>query len=170
MENVVEMLPVEDADEAKDFARVGAMVDQGEPEPGALVEQEQEAPSVDAAESMAGLLTAVGMVAGETGFKRTAAVWNPETCKSIADMTVPVLKKYPWGARVLDFFETGAGLAEFGLGLVLIPAVLATYRAVSDDMAEEAAPVTENKPAPVRREAMPASSTDFREVGSNADQ
>lgn len=169
MENKVEMLPAENEDEAKDFARVGAMVDQGEPEPGALVEPEPEAPAVDAAESMAGLLTVAGMMAGETGFKRTAAVWNPETCQTIAAKAVPVLRKYPWGGRVLDFFETGAGVEEIALGVVLIPAVLATYRAVSDDMADDAKPVTENKPAPVRREVMPATASDFREVGSHAD-
>lgn len=170
MENVQQMTPIEDADEVKDFARVGAMVDQGEPEPGALVDPVPEAPAVDAAESMAGLLTVAGMLAGETGFKRTAAIWNPETCKNIAAKAVPVLRKYPWGVRVLDFFETGAGVEEIALGVVLIPAVLATYRAVSDDMAEAAEPKQENKPDPVRREAMPATSTDFREVGTNADQ
>lgn len=124
-----------ETEEAADFARLEAMAGAGvEVLPGAEPEPEP-VPSMDAAESMAGLLVAVSSVAGYVGFKNVAGLWTPEACGACAEKSVPVLRKYPWGVRVLDFFETGAGAEELALGAFLLPMGAATWQAVKADMA-----------------------------------
>ena len=73
------------------------------------------------------------------GLKNTAAVWNEETCKGLADRAVPVLRKYPWGGRIISFLETGAGVEEVALGLFVLPVGLATAKAWQADAAAIAA-------------------------------
>jgi len=125
-------------EEAADFARVAAMVGSEDAQPGATVpEAVQEAPKMDAAESMAGLLVAASSVAAYSGMKNVAALWTPETCATCAERVVPVLRKYPWGARIIDFFETGAGVEEMALGAFLLPMGFATWQAVKADMGGE---------------------------------
>lgn len=146
------------AEEAADFARVGAMVAEGEP--AAPLEQvEQEQPKADAAESMAGLLTMLGAGASMAGFEHTAAVWSPQACGEVAAKAVPVLRKYPWGARILDFFETGAGAEEIALGVCVAPLAVATYKAIKADMSPKdetpAEPARASVPGPVEVGARP---------------
>lgn len=125
------------SEEAADFARVQAMAAAVEPVPvaGAVVESEPEAERMDAVESLTGLLSMVNAGASIAGFSRTAAVWTPEACGRVAGATVPVLRKYPWGARILDFLETGTGAEEVALVLACAPLVKATVGAVKADMA-----------------------------------
>lgn len=152
---------VTDTEEAADFARLEAMAGAGvEPVPG--VEPEPERPAMDAAESMAGLLVSVSSVAGYSGFKNVAGLWTPEACAACAEKAVPVLRKYPWGARVLDFFETGAGVEELALGAFLLPMGAATWQAVKADMAKP-----EEKPAekPARPEAGTVTVTPPQDLG-----
>lgn len=109
------------AEEAADFARVGAMVGGGEPEPGAVPEPEQAAPTMDAAESMAGFLGMAGVGVDKlAGWKHTGAALT-ENAESIAGASVKVLRKYPWGARILAFFESGTGAEEAALVMCLFP-------------------------------------------------
>lgn len=126
-----------DDEEAADFARVAGQVAAGEPEIGADWQGEAapEAPKMDAAESMAGLLVIVSTMGALAGFKNAAALWTPETCSQAGALVVPVLRKYPWGARVLDFFETGAGVEELALGAFLVPMGIATWGAIKADSA-----------------------------------
>lgn len=113
-------------------------------EPVAEVAAEPAPMPVDPAESLAGFLAVVGIAAGYAGFPKTASIWNPQTCKGLADKAVPVLVKYPWGARLLDFLQTGAGVEELALLAYAAPLVLATRAAVLEDM-KPAAPTA---PAP----------------------
>lgn len=145
---------VTDTEQAADFARVAAMVAEAEPAaagPGAVAENaEPERPAMDAAESMAGLLVALSSVAGFSGMKNTAALWTPENCEQCAQKAVPVLRKYPWGARVLEFFETGAWVEEMALGAFLLTMGFATRKAVKSDLEKPA------EAAPAKRESQPA--------------
>lgn len=150
-------------EEAADFARVAAMAG-GEVAQGGEPVPEPEAPQVDAAESMAGLLTAVSSVAGFAGMKNVAGLWAPEVCHTCAEKTVPVLRKYPWGQRVLAFFETGAGVEEMALGAFLVPMGLATWKAIDMDMQPQDKPEAKAEtPGPVNVGTM-------REVHGHADQ
>jgi hypothetical protein len=86
-------------------------------------------------ESLAGLLVVVSMAAGFAGFKKVAAVWNAETCRGFSGRAVPVLVKYTWGQRALDFLTSGDGVEEMALAAWMVPVVLATMAAVKSDMA-----------------------------------
>lgn len=114
-----------DADTVAAVAATG-----GAPEP-----EQAPLPTIDPAESLAGLLSVVGMAAGVGGLKRTAAIWTHDTCRALADKAVPVMRKYPWGVKVLGFLETGAGVEEMALFAVAAPLALATINAVRADLA-----------------------------------
>ena len=105
-------------------------------------------PAMSAEESLAGLLYPLPHVLNFAGLKNTAAVWNEETCKGLADRAVPVLRKYPWGGRIISFLETGAGVEEVALGLFVLPVGLATAKAWQADAAAIAA-AREYKPEQV---------------------
>ena len=137
------------AEEMADFARVAGLVGEAEPAPGALVPEEP--PRMDAAESMAGLLSMASSMAAIAGFKNTAAIWTPATCGQAAAVVVPVLRKYPWGGRSLDFFATGAGVEEIALVAFLAPVGFATWGAIQQDSAKpeaEGAPAQPETPRP----------------------
>lgn len=137
------------SEQEQEAAALAAMVaDAGEPvtvtgEP--VPEQEPEAPRMDAVESLGGLLAMASGVFEFAGLKNVAAVWNPQTCRQCAERTVPVLRKYPWGARVLDFLETGAGAEELALAMFLVPVGIATGKAWQADAAAIAS-AREKKP------------------------
>lgn len=114
-----------DADTAAAVAAPGASP---EPEPAPIM-------TIDPAESLADLLSVVGMAAGVGGLKRTAAIWQPNTCRALADKAVPVMRKYPWGVKALEFLETGSGIEEMVLFAVAAPLALATINAVRADLA-----------------------------------
>jgi len=136
--------PVTDTEEAADFARVGAMVGGAESVPGAPVQEpEQDAPRMDAAESLTGLLSLVGTGAEFVGLAAVAAVWVPDNCEKLASATVPVLRKYPWGARVLDFLESGTGAEE----AVLLIALAGMGKATLDAYKLDTAGGEEERPA-----------------------
>lgn len=144
------------SEELGDFARVGAMVGAVEPAPGVPVpEQEPERPKMDAAESMAGLLSAVSGAAGFVGFRNVAGLWTPEVCAEGAAKAVPVLRKYPWGARIIDFFETGSGAEEMALGAFMVPMGFATWQAIKADLAKP----EQDKPAKQQKQDAPATVT-----------
>jgi hypothetical protein len=126
------------AEQAADLAALEAMAREGQPGPG----QEQAGPEVAAAdpvESLAGLFTVAGYMAGSLGYRRVGELWGPETCRGLSEKMVPVLRKYSWGQRALEFLETGAGVEEIALGMVAVPLVLATLQAARADEAERAA-------------------------------
>jgi hypothetical protein len=125
------------AEQAADLARLEGMAADGQPGP----EQgpEQGPPQADHVESLAGLITIGGMVAGGLGYRRVSELWQPDTCRGLAEKVVPVLEKYPWGARVLGFLETGAGVEEVALAMYAAPLAYATIQAARADDAERAA-------------------------------
>lgn len=124
------------AEAAADYARLESMMTPAAPgAPGEPV-PEPEPQTVDAAESLGGFLTMIsGGLGALAGMKQTAAVWTPETCQAGAAAVVPVLRKYPWGARFLAFFETGAGAEEMALVAFALPVGMATIAAVRSDLA-----------------------------------
>lgn len=120
-----------EADRAALAAQAG--IEPGQGEPVREGEPEQGGIRFDAVESLSGLLSLVGVAAGIAGAKRTAAIWAPEACGRLAAVTVPVLRKYPWGGRVLDFLETGSGAEELALAMVAAPMGMATWAAINAD-------------------------------------
>ena len=126
-------------EQAADLARLD-MLAGPEPEPDAAPGAEPEAaPGMDPVESLAGLFTVGGLVAGMLGYRRVADLWGADTCRGMAEKAVPVLVKYPWGARVLDFLATGAGIEEMALAMYAAPLALATMKAARLDAADAAA-------------------------------
>lgn len=91
-------------------------------------------PPIDPVESLAGFLAVVAIAADYGGLKKTAAIWTPEACRGLADKLVPVLMKYTWGQRVLDFLATGAGVEEMALMAYAMPMILVTVQAVREDL------------------------------------
>lgn len=158
------------SEEAGDFARVAAMVADAEPGPVEAAQAEAdakaEAEKMDAAESLSGLLSVVSGVCAVAGFERTAAVWSPDVCGRVAAVTIPVLRKYPWGGRILEFLERGTGAEEVALGMVVLPLAVATAGAVRADMsAKDEKPGTDDAPKPTA-----ATVVSMREVHGHADQ
>lgn len=139
------------AEELANLAAEAAALD-AEAAPAALTETagaQHEAPPpapADPVESLAGLLTVLGIASGYAGLSRTAAIWTPETCRGLAAKTVPVLVKYAWGQRLLNFLATGAGVEELALAAYAAPLVLASVAAVRADM-QPAPPPWANPPA-----------------------
>jgi hypothetical protein len=126
----------DDAQQAAELRALELSAQGGEPESGAPgVEPAPDVPEVDPVESLGGLLSLAGMAAGAAGLKRTAEIWNPATCAGLAERVVPVLRKYPWGGRVLDFLQTGSGAEEVALMIYAAPLVVATVGAVRQDTA-----------------------------------
>jgi hypothetical protein len=112
-----------------------------EPEATEAIQEEQSAVAViDPAESLAGALQVASIAAGYAGFPKAAAIWTPGTCRALADKAVPVLVKYPWGQRIIDFLQTGAGVEELALLATAAPLVMATIAAVREDMKPAAKP------------------------------
>jgi hypothetical protein len=99
----------------------------------AAVAEPEGPPRMDAVESLKGLLSMLPVAAEFAGARHTAAVWNPESCDRLAQVTVPVLRKYPWGAPVLAFLETGTGAEEVALAMTAIPMAIATWQALKAD-------------------------------------
>lgn len=93
----------------------------------------QSGPIADAAESLYGMLSLIAIGCKFTGYSNIAAVWNENTCRGVSSACIPVFRKYAWGARIINFLETGAGVEELALGAVLLPIGLATYGAYQLD-------------------------------------
>ncbi len=125
-------------EQAADLARLEAMAAEGEPIAGGA-ENEPSAAQVDLVEALAGAFTVGAMMAGAMGYRRAAELWAPPVCRGLAEKAVPVLQKYPWGQRVLEFLNTGAGVEEVALAFYLMPLAIATRAAVKADEAELAA-------------------------------
>lgn len=150
-------------EEAADFARLEMMAADGESLALAGI-TEPEPPKVDAAESLGALLGLVSAGASVAGFERTAALWSAEKCNELAAVAVPVFRKYPWGMRIIDFMETGAGVEELALGAFVVPMVLATVKTVKADTAKAEKP---EKQADQVQQAMPRVG-EMREMSGHA--
>lgn len=146
MENDMDM----GQEQAADLARLEQLAAGDEPGQGAAPEPEP-AP-VDPVESLAALLSMGGMAAGFVGYRRVAELWNGETCAGVAARAVPVMRKYPWGIRALDFLTTGAGVEEMALAVYLAPLALATMQAARADSAELRRPAKKAEPEPIEAE------------------
>lgn len=157
-------------EEAADFARVAAMVGSGEPEAVTGTDAAPEVQAMDAAESMAGFLGIAGVGLDKlAGFTHTGAALA-ENSEAIAGAAVKVLRKYPWGARVLDFFESGTGAEEVALVVCLLPlagavkADLAQRREADEAPADASPAIPAPAPAQPGRPVMPVMK-DVHEMG-----
>lgn len=93
----------------------------------------QSEPIADATESLYGMLSLIPIGCKFTGYSNIAAVWNESACRGVSSACIPVFRKYAWGAKIINFLETGAGVEELALGAVLLPIGLATYGAYQLD-------------------------------------
>lgn len=153
MEAVTESEAVTGTEETADFARVAGMVGDGVLVAGVPADEPaQESPRMDATESLTGLLSLVAPAAGMAGLEAVAAVWAPESCEKLAGAAVPVFRKYPWGARILDFLESGTGAEEAVLVMVVAGMGKATLDAYRLDTAPKADGAQQQRPAPVKTE------------------
>lgn len=124
-------------DQAAELARLEARAAEGDaaqsaPVAGAQVQAEP-GPVVSTEEMLLGALSVVAMVANTAGYKRAASIWSQDACRELANRAVPVLRKYPWGVRVIAFLESGAGVEEIALVVYAAPLVLATVGAARLD-------------------------------------
>lgn len=141
-----------------------------------VIDETQEAVApvaqVSAEQSLAGLLQIghIALLAG--GMKHTAAVWNEGACNAFAAAAVPVLRKYPWGGRVLAFLESGSGVEEMALFMVAMPLTMATVNAVRQDLhkPEPVAPAPEPEKPQYHEEAAAAPAPAPDECAADVDQ
>jgi hypothetical protein len=129
------------AEQAADLARLQGLAADGAPGP--ETETGPDIPPVDPVESLAGFFTIGAAVFSAVGYENAAAVWRPEVCRGLAEKTVPVLVKYPWGQRAIEFLTTGAGVEEIALAMYAAPVVLATWHGAKKDMKPKAKPEAE---------------------------
>lgn len=99
-------------------------------------EQADQAQAVSPEESLGGLLKVASIGLHFAGLKNTAAVWTESTCDAVAAAAVPVMRKYAWGQRALEFLMTGGGVEEMALAAVIAPLAFATAQAVKADTAK----------------------------------
>lgn len=110
-----------------------------------------------AEQSLAGLLQIGHLALLAGGMKHTAAVWNEQACNTFAGAAVPVLRKYPWGGKVLAFLESGAGVEEMALFAVAMPLTMATVNAARQDLSKpEPAAAQAAEPTTQYHEPVPA--------------
>jgi len=125
------------SEQAQDLAYLAAAAADEPALPGQEPEQDT-VPAVTPAESLAGAIQIAGMVAGVAGFPSVAEVWNQNAARGFSEKAVPVLSKYAWGGRILDFLGNGAGVEELALLMYAGPLVLATAAAARKDAAAKA--------------------------------
>lgn len=85
-------------------------------------------PIADAVEAFYGLLSLLPIGLTIAGLKHTAQAWSDDNCRAIARAAIPVLQKYTFGQKFIAFLETGGGVEEIALGVVLAPVAIATYQ------------------------------------------
>lgn len=131
-------------EQAADLARLAGMAE-AERIPGAAQEPEPEPVRVSVEDSLAGVFSIAGMLAGMAGMPSVAKIWTAEHARGLSEKAVPVLKKYAWGRRIIEFVETGAGVEELALLVYAAPLAMATVAAARADLAK---PEPEQEPEP----------------------
>lgn len=111
---------------------LSTIIEQPEAEAG----QEGQAQAASPEESLAGLLKVASIGMHFAGLKNTAAVWSEANCEALAVAAVPVMRKYAWGQKALEFLMTGGGVEEMALIAVIAPLAFATVKAVKADTAK----------------------------------
>lgn len=126
-QEVERAIEAKSSEQAADFAALQAMAG---PEPGAEVEaQEQQAPQVDLAQEIAGLVqAAVGMLAPM--FPSLPGIYTPEVTQAASAAVAGVCNKHGWmqGGMMGRYGE------EVACALIVGPLVVTTYKAVQGDM------------------------------------
>lgn len=133
IENIEPPLAEKSAEQIQAENNLNDAIHENEPNEGA--ENDQQGHSNDARDNLYGLLSLVPIGLSFSGLKRTAVVWDDKACQGIATAAMPVLRKYAWGARIINFLETGAGIEEMALAAALFPLGMATIKAYKQDTA-----------------------------------
>jgi hypothetical protein len=135
---IPEDMPLEQAAELADLESF--IPDQPKPGQDAQAQfPELVAPALPSPESALGAVLGLIPIGAElAGLPKTAKLWPQEVCQGVADRAVPVLAKYPFGRRVLDFLQRGGGVEEVALLLYLSPLVMATVTTARAELAEKA--------------------------------
>lgn len=89
----------------------------------------------DEYQSLEGLLGIVPVVLGALGYSKTAAIYTEKARHDLSQALIPVLRKYPWGLKFIDFLQTGSGIEEAALFFVVYPLAIETHKAVQLDKA-----------------------------------
>jgi len=127
------------AAQSADIERLSRLIDD---EPGKVEGEQLETDTIEAAgvkpnaeENLSGLLELMATPLDELGYKKTALVWSPETCRKVAEKMVPVLNKTSFGRRFLAWLEDGFGIEELALLALLSSLYKKTKAAVLEDIA-----------------------------------
>ena len=94
----------------------------------------QQSSELSAVDNLAGLFGMASMGLKFSGFHKTAQVWNGETNRTIAEKTIPVLAKYGWGNKIIDFLNGAGDVEILALVMALVPVGMATVTAFNADM------------------------------------
>lgn len=132
---------------------LSALIDENGAENLGGTESPQMAADGNAENAIYGLLSIVPIGLSMAGLKNTAAVWHDDVCKGVAGAMLPVLKKYVFGKKIIAFLETGGGVEELGLALVLFPVVTATAGAHKADMSLREKEVKDAPPESAKNDA-----------------
>lgn len=128
-QEVERAIEAQSSEQAADFAALQAMAG---PEPGAEVEaQEQQAPQVDLAKEIAGLVqAAVGMLAPM--FPSLPGIYTPEATQAASMAVAGVCNKHGWmqGGMMGRYGE------EIACVMIVGPLAFATYQGVKSDIAD----------------------------------
>ncbi len=125
------------------------------PDKAAEIESTDAAPNEplisDAKETLKGLFQLIPIVLSISGLKHSAAVWTESTCETLSSRSMPVLKKYALGQKIIKFLEAGSGIEEVALITALIPLSMSVYSAYGKDKQEAnaAAEIAEAVKSPV---------------------
>jgi len=80
-----------------------------------------------------GIISIVPMTCTMFGLKNTAGVWSEGVCMGVSDALLPVLQKYSFGRKFLEYLDKGGGVEEFALLIALTPVAMATLSAYQMD-------------------------------------
>jgi hypothetical protein len=86
--------------------------------------------------SLEGLLSIVPMLSRTFGYKRVAAVWSDEAREALSNSLIPVLVKFAWGQRIIQFLRTGSGVEEAALFFAIAPLAMGPLNAIDLDKAD----------------------------------
>lgn len=110
-----------------------AIQDEAQAEAGSGQNQQQSGNRETRLNALYGIISLVPMSCTMFGLKNTAGVWSEGVCLGVSDALLPVLQKYAFGQKFLQYLEKGGGVEEFALLLALAPVAIASYSAFELD-------------------------------------
>lgn len=103
---------------------------------GVGAESIQDTPQMSDEELIADFLGLVPVSAEMAGMQKTAAIWNDRTRRQVADRAVKVMRKYAWGAAMLERMRNGGYVDEIALVITIWPIAKATITTARGEIME----------------------------------